>query len=158
MQPGKPAGVWGFILKCMRILHSLPCESVYGAHIPPRPTSNSTSEAARVCVFILGLFLQGLTVSPCRCALALQWEHRHRWWRDTEGAVVPSAVQEASVAHAEEGLVGRARARGGPGALVGGESHTGTESGEWGVGTGEASKVQTHPHSTFLLPRIQDKR
>lgn len=124
-----PRGVWGcspkqlqslqevsgFILKFMRILHSVP--SVSGAlsvaHVSP--LSNSTAlplplpGKLLLLVFIClswGFSYPVRAVSPGGCAP--QWELRRRWWADAAGAVVPPALQEvASAANAqEEGLAG----------------------------------------------------
>lgn len=78
------------------------------AHISPLSNrAASGSRSSCLCVYP-GAFPAGphcVTLGGC----ALVWELRHRWWRDAAGAVVPSAFQEASVAHGEEGLARRAR-------------------------------------------------
>lgn len=129
MQPraaAEPAGVSGFILKCMRILHSVPSKSGLLLHTFT-PLSNSAASGSCSCLSVYpGALPPGphpVTLGAC----APVWELRHRWPGDAEGAVVPSP--EASVAHVERGSVSGAQALGDPGTQVGGESRAGTEGG-----------------------------
>lgn len=102
-------------------------------------------EAARVYLFILGLFIPGSSLCHLGVCASVR-ELRHRWWTDAEGAVVPSAFQEmAPVAHTEEdSLAGRTPGAGDP--VVQGVARV------WG--RGEASEGQAPPHNAVNMTLI----